>query len=263
MSSFRACLLAAALSALALPDHAPAQTLVRGRLVDEASGTGIAQGRIVISANRGRWRQSVNSDSTGAFSFTEVRPGPYRLIGSRMGYREVQGSVMLATDSVVDVVLRMDARTVVLEPVTVVTRSRRQVSPILAGFYHRMENGMGHFITRQEIEQRRPTRVSDLLRGVASLRVAAGRAGIGGGQMYSGSSGELCPVIFFVDGMPVNLPTTPTGRRTARMDAAVDDYVGPLDVEGIEIYRGESDTPAQFITRWVGCGTIVIWTRRG
>ena len=52
-------------------------------------------------------------------------------------------------------------------------------------------------------------------------------------------------------------------RGGPRQDQAIDDYVHPSEVEGIEIYRGESDTPAEFVTRWVGCGTIVIWTRRG
>ena len=54
----------------------------------------------------------------------------------------------------------------------------------------------------------------------------------------------------------------------AILDFIVDNYVPVIEmiqaeVEGIEIYRGESDTPAEFTTRWVQCGTVVVWTRRG
>jgi hypothetical protein len=70
--------------------------------------------------------------------------------------------------------------------------------------------------------------------------------------------------VFFVDGMLVSQPSNGgPWRGGSRTDQAIDDYVHPNEVEGIEIYRGESDTPAEFITRWVGCGTVVIWTRRG
>ncbi|HLM68463.1 MAG TPA: TonB-dependent receptor plug domain-containing protein, partial [Longimicrobium sp.] len=167
-------------------------------------------------------------------------------------------------DSVVELRLLMAVASVALEPVTVVARSPRRVSPTLRGFYQRMSNGPGRFVTREEIESRRPTRVTDVLRNMPNLNLIPGRGGMGGGTMSRGSSGGRCSVVFFIDGMLVSTPANGVPwRGGARTDRPIDDYVQPGDIEGIEIYRGESDTPAEFVTRYVSCGTIVIWTRRG
>ena len=261
MRPHRVCLLAAA-AALLAGRPAPAQTLVRGTLLDAAGGGPIASGTVVISANRGRWQRAERTDSLGRFEFTDVSPGPYRLRASRVGYRDAVGQLALSADSVVEVELRLAVASVVLAPVTVVSRSTRDVSPVLRGFYQRMERGAGRFVTREEIEARHPVRITDMLRNIPNLRSAPQRLGSSGSALSQGSNADRCSVVFFVDGMQVNQPSMP-GRFNPRPDVAIDDYVQPEEVEGMEIYRGESDTPAEFSTRWVQCGTVVIWTRRG
>jgi hypothetical protein len=64
--------------------------------------------------------------------------------------------------------------------------------------------------------------------------------------------GGGCAPAVFVDGMLMN--------RSGQ--AAVNDYVQPSMIEGIEVYRGASGSPPQYQDRG-GCGTILIWTRRG
>lgn len=262
MRALRACLLAFAAALLAAPS-APAQTLVRGILLDAASGGPIPDGTVVISANRGRWQRALRADSVGCFEFTDVSPGPYRIRATRIGYRDAVGDLLLTADSVVDVEVRMAVETVALEPVTVISRSTRDVSPVLRGFYARMGQGAGRFITREEIEARHPVRITDMLRNMPNLRASPPRMGASGQGFTQPSNGDRCTVVFFVDGMQINQPNMPGIRGTQRQDLAIDDYVQPEEVEGIEVYRGESDTPAEFTTRWVQCGTIVIWTRRG
>jgi hypothetical protein len=61
-----------------------------------------------------------------------------------------------------------------------------------------------------------------------------------------------CAPAVFVDGMLMN--------REGR--ALINDYVVPQMIEGIEVYRGASESPAQYQDR-DGCGTILIWTRQG
>jgi hypothetical protein len=260
----RVCLLAAAAaSALWTAPAASAQTLVRGILLDAADGGPIPAGRVVISANRGRWQRELQTDSVGRFEIDDVSPGPYRLRASRVGYRDAVGDLALSADSVVDLEVRLAVASVVLAPVTVTSRSTRDVSPVLRGFYQRMQSGIGRFISREEIETRNPVRITDLLRSIPNLRAAPQRAGASGSTFSHGASSDRCSVVFFVDGMRINEPTLPGRRPTLRNDASIDDYVNAQEVEGVEIYRGESDTPAEFTTRWVQCGTVVIWTRRG
>lgn len=278
MRAHRVCLAAGlAAAALLASRPAPAQVLVQGVLRDAASNAPIPSARVALSGTGGQWRGEILTDSVGAFAFQDVRPGTYRLRTTRVGYRESRGALRLSADSVVQLELKMAVERVALEPVTVVARSRRTVSPVLEGFYGRMERGQGRFVTREEIEARRPGRVTDMLRGIPNLTANESRSGMGGGTVSRGSSGDRCTVVVWVDGMLISQPSaggTVTGgpglRRRgsmdgnrAREDQAIDDYVHPNDVEGIEVYRGESDTPAEFITRWVSCGTVVIWTRRG
>jgi Carboxypeptidase regulatory-like domain/TonB-dependent Receptor Plug Domain len=265
MRALRVCLLAGlAAAALLAARPAPAQILVRGRLLDASGGAPITSARVSITGSRGRWRAETLTDSAGGFQFEDVRPGPYRVRASRVGYREAGGTLRLSADSVVELELRLAVASVALAPVTVVTRSRRSVSPVLEGFYGRLERGQGRFVTRQEIESRNPVRVTDMLRNIPNLNGHAPRGGVGGGVITRGSTGDRCTVVFFVDGMLVSQPSMGGPfRGSPRQDQAIDDYVQPTEVEGIEIYRGEADTPAEFVTRWVGCGTIVIWTRRG
>jgi hypothetical protein len=262
MRAFRVCLLAAAALLLAAPPAA-AQTLVRGILLDAASGGPIPDGTVVISANRGRFQRALKADSVGCFEFADISPGPYRLRASRIGYTDAVGDLVLTADSLVDIEVRMAVEAVVLAPVTVTSRSTRDVSPVLRGFYSRMQHGAGRFITREEIEARHPTRITDMLRNIPNLRSTPARMGTSGGGFTQGSNSDRCTVVFFVDGMQVNQPAMMGSRATPRHDLAIDDYVQPEEVEGIEVYRGESDTPAEFGTRWVQCGTVVIWTRRG
>ena len=47
------------------------------------------------------------------------------------------------------------------------------------------------------------------------------------------------------------------------MDYRIDDMVLPSSVEGIEIYRGLSTVPPEFLNPDAECGVIAIWTRRG
>jgi hypothetical protein len=265
MRIHRVCLVVAVLAASLLAARsAPAQVLVRGIVVDAGTGAPIPSARVVLSASHGGWAGELHTDSAGSFSFSDVRSGAYNLRLRRVGYRNSGGSLRLSADSIVELRLRMAVASVALEPVTVVARSPRQVSPVLRGFYQRMSNGPGRFVTREEIESQRPTRVTDVLRHLPNLNSTQGRGGVGGAAMSRGGTTDRCTMVFFVDGMMVGNPSQGTPwSRGPRTDRAIDDYVQPGDIEGIEIYRGESDTPAEFVTRHVGCGTIVIWTRRG
>jgi hypothetical protein len=252
----------AGLAALLFDIPAPAQTIVRGRLLDAANNGVIAEGTIVISASRGEWQTATRTDSAGNFEFPDVGLGAFRLRASRIGYRETSGTLALESDSVVTVELRMAAQSVVLQPVTVMTRSGQRMSPEMRGFMERMQSGHGRFITRPEILGRRAGRVSDVLTGIPNLRPSSGRMGTSGHPVSRGSSTAQCQVMFIIDGVRMihPMPSAP-GVRPAEF--VIDDYVSPSEIDGIEVYRGEADTPSEFVTPLVRCGTIVIWTRRG
>jgi hypothetical protein len=132
----------------------------------------------------------------------------------------------------------------------------------MAEFYNRRAVGIGAFITRADIDRRKPYQPSDLLRTVAGVRVTADNALGSKPKIEMGrqavilaprrgvvSSGAVCVVNYYLDGSWV-----PGG--TFHMDD-----LSPGSIEAIEIYRGPAEIPPRFKQRETACGLIVIWTR--
>jgi hypothetical protein len=116
------------------------------------------------------------------------------------------------------------------------------------GFMQRRQMGLGLFLTRSEIEKQNPRFLSDVLRRYPGFAVVP-YAGRPEGYLTLQRNGpRSCPIQYVVDGTVIG-----PGFN-------VDD-VRAGDVEGVEIYRGASEVPAQFNRRTSGCGVIVIWTR--
>lgn len=111
----------------------------------------------------------------------------------------------------------------------------------LAGFHRRLRRGHGHFVTREQIERRDPSRLSHMFRQLPGLTVV--RQEFGGTVV---SDRPDCRLEFFVDGVRSSF---------LRMDA-----LRPGDVAGIEVYHGTSRVPPRFVRRDY-CGAVVVWTR--
>lgn len=115
----------------------------------------------------------------------------------------------------------------------------------LAGFHRRMERGFGRFITRAEIERRRPRATSDLLRTVPGVRVGSD-ATPGTPAVEIPRGPRDCPVTYFLDGL--------------RVPGFHVDQVTPEEIDGIEIYRGPSQVPPVFRRKFT-CAAVAVWTR--
>jgi outer membrane receptor for monomeric catechols len=118
----------------------------------------------------------------------------------------------------------------------------------LVAFEARRQRGIGHFITRAQIEDRHPLMLSDMLRtipGAVLINAENGRTSV----RFARVARRNCPPQFFVDGIEV------TGF-------SIDD-MPPGDVEGVELYAGAAGLPPEY-NRMHGtsiCGTVIIWTR--
>lgn len=259
-------LLALALFLAALAAGAPAGAQVRmvGRVIEENSSAPIVGARVEVYDVGWRSRGVAVTGPDGGFSLQlKLQPG-YRVRATRVGYR-TNSTPILWTDGhdFLQIELRLDRSAVLLAPIEIVARSRRQPSAVLENFRHRLTSGMGHYITRAEIERRRPPAVTDMLATVPGVRLeSAGGVGLRRTvYLTRAQSGPRdCPAQIFIDGFPLN-----RGNPFNRMDTgfAIDDVVSPEAIEGIEIYRGLSTVPAEFLTPEAQCGVVAIWTRRG
>jgi hypothetical protein len=269
--------LAAAMAA-SLPAVSGAQTVVQGHLVDDGSNAPLGGGQVVLVGSEGRAQRRVTTDLTGRFSFQDITPGPFRMRASKLGFETaVTPYIQTENGDTVVVEVRLARGAVLLAPVTVVARSRPRPSIQLEGFYDRMEAGFGYFITRDDIQRRNASYISDLIMTVPGMRLGGTTVG---GRRTVVSTRALrgwgsCPVQVFVDGFHMN--RRGVSRVEAVMDStggaifneesdpnfSIDDHIVPNSIEGMEVYKGTSDVPAEFWTPDAMCGTVVIWSRRG
>lgn len=255
----RLCAAAVLFCAWAAP--APAQVRLEGVVRDD-SGAVMRDVRVELWDNLTRERiRSQETDRSGRFAFRVREGAGYRLHATRIGYLATDSSLTIPRGQrSLPVEFRMVAQPVGLDPIDVVARARSPA--VLNGFEARQRNGMGHYLNREDLDRMRPGLVTDALARIPGVRLESG----GGSsfhrriRMARSSARGNCPVQVYVDGMLLN-------RGGSRMrevpGGGVDDVVSVADVEGIEVYRGVSTVPAEFLNEHSVCGVVVIWTRRG
>ena len=196
--------------------------------------------------------QSV-TDTAGAFWMKAPRLGTYDIVAERIGYTAVTSTLLLQLSEQVEVSLQLDVAAVALQPLTVKVRSFYDLG-MLTEFYERMTRnerlGIGRFITRDQIEERRAVDVGDLLRDFAPVNVHRQRTSSAYVTLRGGTAGECHPRVF-LNGTLAN--------RNER--AYIDELVSPSDLEGVEVYRGLAQLPGMYHDV-SGCGVILLWTRR-
>lgn len=233
--------------------------LLRGRLLDDATGVGIDGARVLLLLQDGRVLQPVLTGSDGSFQLRVPAPGWYRLRAQRIGYLMTTSPPLELTQSEsLTVEFRLSAQAVTLAPVTVVGRAGPVVAadPYLErrGFYERevtygkQGEGFGYFL---EGEQLRPTafRLSDLLRDLPGINIQAA-----GGSKVRITGRRGCEPILFLDGVPIV-------KRDSN-ENVFDEWVAPTSIAAVEVYPGPV-VPAQYLgiglSFW-SCGAVVVWT---
>lgn len=265
---------AAVVALCALPVAAPGRDLaaqrpapveLHGRVIDDATLEPIAGAQVILLDPFGDQLDRRITDEHGQFLFQIRRATAVRLRSDRIGYQATTTPVLYFDGRLFySVELRLDVEAVLLAPLEVVARSQVARSPVLASFDHRLRSGLGSYITRAEIEQIRPVHVTDLLIRLPGVRLKS--AGRGTGRYVEMTraegyraivAGDGCPVQVFVDGRLMN------ARAAGVWEVGIDELVTPNDVEGIEVYRGLSSVPAEFLNDYARCGVVAVWTRRG
>jgi len=189
---------------------------------------------------------TVRTDSTGKFMLAAIPSGPVDLSFRRLAFEPVAIAMMLPADDTTEIEVRL---TIVAQRLSaVIVQGHPGKIRVLTEFENRRKAGIGHFITRSQIEQRHPVLLSDMLRMIPGAILAQGETGKTN-LRFSRVARNNCPPMFYVDGIQV------TGF-------SIDDMpVG--DVEGVELYAGTAGLPPEFnrMRSTSNCGSVLIWTR--
>lgn len=234
--------LAVGAASLGAQERAPASTGVVTGTVYDGSHQPIE--RVEVSVVNGT--AVARTDTAGEFTLSGLVPGRARLRFRRLGFEPVvlAAEVPLGDTTDVDVTLTVVAQQ--LQGVIVQDDAAKIVQ--LAEFESRRRQGIGHFITRTQIERRQPIRLSDMVRQIPGALLVPDRTGQA--TLYFASAPHpKCPPQYWVDGVMV------TGYN-------IDDML-PGDVEGIEFYSGPAGLPPQYNESRGNtiCGLVLIWTR--
>ena len=227
-----------------LPAQQPA-AVVTGTVRDSA-GAPISGVEITLVSRTA----STRSDTSGAFRLSGVQIGKNELQLRRFGYqpKTVFATVTAGTLAPIAVVLAVAAQEL---PAIQVDGVDSRVRDRLKDFFERRAAGHGYFITRQDIEDKNPSNLSQIMRYVPGAKLVSLHAGDRYQLRFARATmSHDCPPQYYIDGVMA------TGMN-------IDD-MNPRDVEGIEIYAGPSRVPPQFNNGQMGtpgCGVVVIWTR--
>lgn len=131
----------------------------------------------------------------------------------------------------------------------------------VAGFDRRAaQGGNGQFITRADIERRRATATSDLVRRLQGLRIVDSL----GVSLAVSTRG---PKVQMIGGRPVPVQCVLSiGVNGSLQEPSFPmNSVAVADIHGIEAYVGSASLPPEFggARRDASCGLIMIWTRAG
>ena len=209
-----------------------------GRIFDEKTNQVVTEVLIFVDSTR----HDVSVSSQGRFVLSRLPAGPHRVEIRAVGYRPHVLELNLLEGQVLERQFAMFFTGDKLPELAVEARNSKLL-PRFADFERRRQNGMGIYITRDEIKSRGYMRMGDALRTVSGVRVNCGDVDC---IIHMTRSTAGCFPTYYVDG------------RLARSFAAST----PMnDVQGIEVYRGAAEMPGEFAGDGAMCGVIVIWTR--
>jgi TonB family protein len=235
-------LAASALATAPLQAQEPAAPGMLAGTVRDSSGAGIAGAEVTVAGTGLR----AHTTAQGEFRLTNVPSGSVTVSVRRLGFAPVLASIVIGANeaAAISVVVTPLAQA----PAQIVVRGDRRFEDYgrMSGFYQRKSRSSGgHFITREQIDQRNPAQLTDLFRSVPGARIHSSTF-----NNVVRFRGMRCAPLVWLDGFPAT---------AGEFDL---DALDPYIVEGIEVYLGVATVPPEF--RWVrgggSCGAIVVWT---
>lgn len=194
------------------------------------------------------------TNAAGGFDLGAVGRGMHVLEVQHIAFGVHRETVEVGAGEGLRLEIGVPTRAIELEGIEVTVERRYRGH--MAGFEDRMEQGLGSFITREEIERTDMQPLTHVVvshakgfRLVCTARGCTVRSSREIQTLESGSRATCVPEIW-LDGAYIG----------GDFDL---NQLSPQDVEAIETYDSPATIPPRFRTRNAACGVIVVWTRSG
>ncbi|MBI3792619.1 MAG: carboxypeptidase regulatory-like domain-containing protein [Gemmatimonadetes bacterium] len=238
--------------ALLFPGALAAQG-VHGKVLEIPGNRPVPEATVLLFSDSITVAAQTKTDAEGNYSLKAPRLGTYSIRVRKVGYTGGEtGTFNIAVADSYELNIKTPRVTPVLAGVKINEKAVPRGYEWLQGFEERRKQGIGTFITQQEINDKNSPSVGELLRGVPGVGVEPGPNGWylltsqRGGRSIENSA---CLMDVYLDGIPMDQEAI---HRTTR----------PVDLEAIEVYHGPATVPSQFKKQMTGsCGAILLWTR--
>ena len=254
-----------------IPLDAPAQTApavhtLSISVVDSATHAPLPGSQVLIASSR----LAFVVPSSGIVTFDLNAPISDTITVRRLGYNPVVFAVALKPRETTSLLVSLGAAAQTLPEVSIAGTT--ELGLLKNGFYDRRKRSSGFFVGPDEIEQRKPARLSDLLSGDPQIRFSPAASG---GRTIRFARAQNCPPVVYVDGVQfVNERTVsrlrPFARGTQRTREASDDVLSQQDqgideisvrqVAAVEAYSSATHAPPQYASAAASCGVLLVWT---
>lgn len=258
--------LAFALALGAIPGSASCQAL-RGLLRERDTELPIELGTVVLVSVAGDSVASTLTGENGYFAVSAKNPGRFYLVASALGYRSVRSERMELEDGVERIVqLHLALRPLPVQGVVVEADAVPAEVPelIASGFYDRLREGHGEFLTPEAIAAHPGAYTTQLFREMTlvylmpmreggigpwsdrvMIRKGLLRRGLRGGEITRG----LCEPYVYVDDV----------LRELSPGESLEDLVPKGTLEAVEVFEAPWGAPLRYF-RNKDCGAILLWT---
>jgi hypothetical protein len=228
-----------------VPQAAPSSPVrVAGVVTDRETGRELLGVSVILESTDPerplRW--STVTSASGRFRSPPFPEGIYSIRATALGFSVLEQDITLMGASELAVRIELVPDALELDPILVTSLRRTRMET--SGFAQRRNLGLGHFFTREDIEQRGPLYVSDLLRSVPGARITTVR-GRGGSEVRLRRG---CIPDLLVNGILVRNP------------GPIDDFLSVGDLEALEVHHGGAGS---LTLSGNNCGAIMAWTREG
>jgi hypothetical protein len=222
--------------------------------VSDSSGSAVSHALVQNSA-----QNRVYADEAGKFRLVLQQRGELTLLVRRLGYQPVELRIDPQRDTIIGIALSPVPQ---LFEATVVEAERVSRRLQARGFYERLNDrnkglGSGTFVTREDIELRRPMRVTQMLEAINGVRVVKAGASVLDWQIVGANR---CTMTIYLDGSRIS-PSLSSGRGAGANPVYIDQVLGPTAAAAIEVYPRGVSAPAQFQVLNGTCGVVVFWSR--
>jgi hypothetical protein len=207
--------------------------------------------------------QRALGDTEGRFTILLRATSATTLEFRRLGFRAVTVALNAGSDTSLNITMSPVAQR--LAAIKVTSEQVRALE--LHGFYARLADrqkwgGSAQFVTPEEVELRRPNRVTQLfdhLNGITVRR--SGSCNIIVKCWVPLGSGN-CLMTIYLDGTRLMSELGAVPRpMSSPVPVFIDEIVSPSTVSGIEIYSRPTQAPPQYQILNGTCGVILIWTK--